>query len=737
MVFLFTIMESCSVVTKTTVISTKEIPKSKKNTETSLSYNVLHTPTIDNPNVKLAINKVEGYTIATKKRVKKERKPSDLTKAFAYGFPIAIAVGVNLIPGVTEDVGARILASLLSAGLCLPFSVMAMKMNSGTRTFWQDGEIKYKIGNAVPFKDNLIRISYSDKFSEFQTNNLGSLFFSPLKDFQIDYSVNNEVKIFSLSHQNTKFIDALKLKPSLWLSHFSKVTTSTTNIWQNYSHDSQSLGKARKGLEYLIVSENNKWSRYKVELFNDKYGWLDFKNVETYYSVDKESDISIAIKNFVEEKMTEWQKQGEFELPDDYYRRMQDREYKVKELTYEAMDLYQKDYKAMISWDDATISRYDPNSQTFKITIPELHEIVVHVPISVAPEYKGNWYNKKVVDKRFMLVDGSWELTSLKIEIPGIDYTAEYNSDLNYSYNPVNQFSFELEPIKIDFSNANTETPADDLLEVKYDISTNLPKTSMNNPDAFGIVIGNSNYKYTTNVDYAINDAQLMKTYLINVLGFKPANVVFRKDASKADFEGYFGTKDNFKGKLHKYIKEDISDVFIFYSGHGAPGISDKKGYFVPVDCDPLYIELQGFQTDILYNNLAKISAKSVSVVLDACFSGLGVIDNISSIIPKVQDPIFQIHDGVLISSSATDEVASWLRQQQHGLFTYFFLKAIHDKESSDINKDNQLTFEEIFNYVSDKTNGVPYFARRINDIQQNPYIKGNSEKVFIKYISK
>jgi len=63
------------------------------------------------------------------------------------------------------------------------------------------------------------------------------------------------------------------------------------------------------------------------------------------------------------------------------------------------------------------------------------------------------------------------------------------------------------------------------------------------------------------------------------------------------------------------------SDVFIYYSGHGALDIKTKSPYLIPYDIDPNYAST-GFHLDQLYKNLHSLRAKSVTVILDACFSG-------------------------------------------------------------------------------------------------------------------
>ena len=267
------------------------------------------------------------------------------------------------------------------------------------------------------------------------------------------------------------------------------------------------------------------------------------------------------------------------------------------------------------------------------------------------------------------------------------------------------------------------------------DLDINSIKTNNKNPNAFAVVIGNKNYKHTKNVDFSINDAREMKNYLINILGFSEGNIFYIENATKSDFETYFGTKENPQGKLFNNIKQGISDVFIYYSGHGASGLKDNKRYFVPIDCDPQYIEQSGYSLDLFYNNISKLKAKNVTVVADACFSGTDIFKNISPVIITVSDPIAIADNCVVLSSSTGNQVSSWYNEKQHGMFTYFFLKSIQDKAHSDLNKDNRLTFKEIFEYVSDKTEGVPYYARSIHGLDQTPTIQGSAiENVCVEY---
>jgi len=265
-------------------------------------------------------------------------------------------------------------------------------------------------------------------------------------------------------------------------------------------------------------------------------------------------------------------------------------------------------------------------------------------------------------------------------------------------------------------------------------IEANIPVSLQANGDAIAVVIGNRDYKNARMVSFAINDAELMKKYLVSTLGYKEGNVFFIANASKAEFELYFGNDKSHRGKLFNAVKQGRSDVFIYYSGHGAPGIKDRKGYFVPVEADPQYLELSGYPLEVLYENLAKLPARSTTVVLDACFSGSTVYENISPLVLEVQDPVIKAKNMVVLASAGGTQVSSWYHEKSHSMFTYFLLKALKDK-TSDTNRDGKLTYDEVYSYIADKSEGVPYYARRINGVEQNPTISGQYQgKIFMAY---
>jgi tetratricopeptide (TPR) repeat protein len=282
-------------------------------------------------------------------------------------------------------------------------------------------------------------------------------------------------------------------------------------------------------------------------------------------------------------------------------------------------------------------------------------------------------------------------------------------------------------PLSIPYSIDNITR--DEIIEnsnILQDIRINIPITRKRNPNGLAILIGNRDYNLTKNVDYALNDVDIMQKYLIQALGYNEENVFVVENANKAEMEKIFGNESTHNGLLANLAKSGDKDIFVYYSGHGAPGITNKKGYFLPVDCDPHYVAIMGYSADLLYGNLAKIVANSLTVVVDACFSGEEIFDNVSFISIKVTNPI--VTKGLIFSASQSDQPAVWYNEKEMGLFTYYFLKSIHNL-NADKDRDGKITAQEIIDFTQ---NNVAIKAAALHNIQQSPTLTGSNKNRII-----
>ena len=254
------------------------------------------------------------------------------------------------------------------------------------------------------------------------------------------------------------------------------------------------------------------------------------------------------------------------------------------------------------------------------------------------------------------------------------------------------------------------------------------------NPDGVAVIVGNRTYAGDIpDVDYAHRDAEAFKRYVVDVLGFDPENVIDLRDATQAEMWSTFGNRATAdRSELWSYLDPDgRSDVVVFYSGHGAPGLEDKRGYLLPVNADPNTAELNGFPIDVLYDNLASLEeARSVAVYLDACFSGGSggggmLIQSASPVYVGAALPE-QAGERLSVLTAATGEqLASWDHEAGHGLFTHHVLDALYGKGDADA--DGRVTAREAKAYLD---RHMTRAARRSYKRRQRVSFTGNADTV-------
>jgi hypothetical protein len=246
---------------------------------------------------------------------------------------------------------------------------------------------------------------------------------------------------------------------------------------------------------------------------------------------------------------------------------------------------------------------------------------------------------------------------------------------------------------------------------------------------AVAVIIGNRHYTgRTPQVSFAANDADAMHSFVINRLGYREGNIIDLRDASLTQLNATFGTAGNHRGRLFDYVREGKSDVIVFYSGHGVPGLHDRKGYLLPVNADPNRAELNGYPLGVLLANLAKVPARSMAVYIDACFSGESqkgmLVQATSGITVQAKVPKSS-RRMVVVTAAQNDQFASWDEDAKHGLFTKHLLEALRGKADGEGygNGDGKVTLAELRAYLDEE---MTYQARRRWSRDQNASVQGD-----------
>lgn len=263
-----------------------------------------------------------------------------------------------------------------------------------------------------------------------------------------------------------------------------------------------------------------------------------------------------------------------------------------------------------------------------------------------------------------------------------------------------------------------------------------LPEPKMTRKNSVAIALGVEDYKYFAKAPYATNDAQLMAQYFQRLFGIEKVFTYTNDEVSGFFFENMFNPD---YGELQKAIIENETEVFVFYSGHGLPSKDGEKVYILPTDGRIEALDKQGYELNKLYANLEALKAKSVTIFIDACFSGVSrssetysmknlVAMKGVSIKPKLKQPWLDNPDFVVFTSSAFNETSLGFDPSETGLFTYFVCAGLLGE--ADIDNDHKVTTGELKNYVIDQVGQTSVKIRG----KQTPVFYGNEEIILGEY---
>ena len=253
------------------------------------------------------------------------------------------------------------------------------------------------------------------------------------------------------------------------------------------------------------------------------------------------------------------------------------------------------------------------------------------------------------------------------------------------------------------------------------------------NPKGVAVIVGNKDYEHRDipDVSFAHRDADAFKRYAVDVLGFDLKNIIDLRDARRRRMFDALGSERSPQGELWSYLDPDGgSDVVVFYSGHGVPGMKDKRGYLLPVDGSPHAAEEDGYPIDLLYKNLGSLKeARSVVVYVDACFSGSSAGGNLtrsaSPVYVRAALPKELSKKVTALTAASGKQLASWDDRARHGLFTHHLLDALYGKGDDD--KDGKVTAKEAKRYLDKRMTRA---ARRQYRRVQNASLMGLKDAV-------
>ncbi len=187
---------------------------------------------------------------------------------------------------------------------------------------------------------------------------------------------------------------------------------------------------------------------------------------------------------------------------------------------------------------------------------------------------------------------------------------------------------------------------------------------------------------------------------------------------------------DAFQNWLPLKVNKGKTDVYVFYSGHGFPSQDGKSLYFLPFNVDKQYLDRTSVKQKEVVSALQKAQAKSVTMFIDACYSGQTrggevLIAGLKPIALKTDEKAYPA-DFTVITASAADQFSSASQDLKHGIFSFYLMKGMEG--DADSNKDGRITSGELQKYLSQMVGKQAMGLNRT----QNTQLFGDADRVLV-----
>lgn len=515
-----------------------------------------------------------------------------------------------------------------------------------------------------------------------------------LQALAVSYDCLGRSREFEITNQKLTSLGAdpieANVTPTL-LSHTAKSLTTTGSRGTSSTYNN---GGANSNVLKMLSQHNN----------------TEYEGTPKY---------SVYAKDYVESHIRVWQEKDPYETIAEYQERVTEdtRNAKINELLKDAEASYIKTYASRIRIDDLSLKPYDADNEVFLIE-SQYGELIVPVPRdrNEARIFESSWNGMQLKDPEFYISNDMLLLSGLTFVTPtGVSYHYDGKKNLNYTETVVDIAFDDIDSkmfastSKKSKSKVNRHTLA--VSGVVSDVDTNIPEVGIINENRYALIISNENYERApTDVKYAIKDGEIFAQYCEKTLGVPKNQVLFEKNV------GYLGMIEQMdKIKNLARATNGNMELIFFYAGHGFPDEASKDAYLLPVDASET--QLRGcYRLKDIYNELASLNAKSVTVFLDACFSGGtrdgGLLTEARGVAIRPKEDVIP-GNLVIFSAVSNAETSMAYEEKGHGLFTYYLLKKIQESKGD-------VTLEELSKYLKQH---VTKQSILVNDKPQNPTV--------------
>ena len=260
---------------------------------------------------------------------------------------------------------------------------------------------------------------------------------------------------------------------------------------------------------------------------------------------------------------------------------------------------------------------------------------------------------------------------------------------------------------------------------ISFDRLNPIGKRTKQNNNALALIIGVSDYENTpAKAVFADADAIMFRDYASEKLGIPDSRIKTMVN-DNADIRELLLSVKNW---LSRSVKQNQSDVYIFFAGHGLASDDGSKMYLLPYDGAPELLDDTAILRDRLFSDVAAANPRSVTVFLDTCYSGTtrGTDMLIASRPIAIRALEQSIPDNfTVMTAAAGDQTAKPLEEAKHGMFSYFLMKGMEGEADAD--KNNEITAGELHSYV--QSNVIQQSSG-----SQTPELQGDADRVLVRF---
>lgn len=435
----------------------------------------------------------------------------------------------------------------------------------------------------------------------------------------------------------------------------------------------------------ITIPANDYQVKEILTLYNkskdESYYHYKNKDGEQYYMSISRRFIPLVsfITNYVTLNMNYWNEKNEFESPEDYSRRLEDKfQHKAKE--YFTRCAFHTYINLFPETKPFQLCDYDAANQSFLVK-SDIGEIAILVPTEYSMHFRQQWEAGKVICNgiQFNSNENGIRMINLKFQVIqpkgyGMFFFEGDESTTYYAYN-VNQ---QDRKIQIQIHSGKNDKPEEkEIYIAQSDIDKNIPQSLPTNEQTFAVIIANEDYENVPKVSFALRDGNTFATYCHKTLGIPQKNISIYENATSGKLIDAVEKIKRLSTAYNGHAK-----FLFYYAGHGVPD-NNNKTYLMPTDASIHTIARTGLSLKQLYDDLGNCPTPLITVFLDACFSGVtregAAIAEDRGVVIDIEESHPQKGNIIIFSASDNNQTAVPYKEKSHGVFTYFLLKKIQE----------------------------------------------------------